>query len=203
MQIRRKSMFLTWELALWSTIAVLLAVWSASIVRNRATAMDVKGGSKSDTRYTWVGDDYPAYYPMEVQNVIMFPEDMVHYPIDGDDALEQWETQFPTHGDGWVCLGPERSNFALTMYHKLHCLGRLRLALEQGANRTYEVHAEHVQHCLNYLRMMTLCRADVTLEPVLDSHLTVDLTQPHLCRDWTQVYKEAERNVEQCRKQGT
>ena len=151
----------------------------------------------------WVGDDYPAYYPMEVRDVIMFPEDTVHYPINGEDALQQWETQFPTIGEGWVCLGPERRPFALTMYHQLHCLGRLRLALEDSANRTYEAQAEHVQHCLNYLRMMALCRADVTLEPVVDASLAVDLTQPHLCRDWVQVYDEASRNAEQCRKPRT
>ena len=137
---------------------------------------------------------------MEVRDAIMIPEDTVHYPINGGDALRQWETQFPTVGEGWVCLGPEHRPFALTMYHELHCLGRLRLALEDNANRTYETQAEHVQHCLNYLRMMVLCRADVTLEPVIDASLAVDLTQPHMCRDWVQVYEEASRNAEQCRK---
>ena len=137
---------------------------------------------------------------MEVRDVIMFPEDTVHYPISGDDALEQWETQFPALGQGWVCLGPGRRRFALTMYHELHCLGRLRVALGDGANRTQEVQDEHVQHCLNYLRMTALCRADITLEPVIDSSLAVDLTQPHLCRDWVQVYEEASRNVKECMK---
>ena len=140
---------------------------------------------------------------MDVRDAIMLPEDTVHYLINGDDAQQQWETQLPTIGEGWVCLGPERRPFALTMYHELHCLGRLRLALEDGANRTYEAQAEHVQHCLNYLRMMILCRADVTLEPVIDSSLAVDLTQAHMCRDWVQVYEEASKNAKECRKHRT
>ncbi|KAH0828814.1 hypothetical protein J3R83DRAFT_3262 [Lanmaoa asiatica] len=204
METPRKPISASWELALWSTIAILLAIWSASIVgKPFASTVDFKGGRTPDTHYSWVGDDYPAYYPMEVRDIIMFPEDTVHYPINGDDALQQWETQFPTLGKGWVCLGPERRPFALTMYHELHCLGRLRLALEDGVNRTYEAQDEHVQHCLNYLRMMALCRADVTLEPVIDASLSVDLTQPHLCRDWVQVYDEASRNWERCRKPRT
>jgi len=201
METPRKPSTVSWELALWSTTAILLAVWSAIIVRKPpGSPADPKGDRTPDMHYSWVGDDYPAYYPMEVRDAIMFPEDTVHYPISGDDALQQWETQFPIVGEGWVCLGPERRPFALTMYHELHCLGRLRLALEDSANRTYEAQAEHVQHCLNYLRMMTLCRADVTLEPVIDVSLAVDLTQPHMCRDWVQVYEEASRNAEQCRK---
>ncbi|KAF8120131.1 hypothetical protein EV363DRAFT_1458523 [Boletus edulis] len=204
MDTPRRPASISWELALWSTIAILLAIWSASIVRKPpGDTVDLTEERTSDTDYSWVGDDYPAYYPMEVRDVIMFPEDTVHYPINGDDALQQWKTQFPTIGEGWVCLGPERRPFALTMYHELHCLERIRLALEDSANRTYEARAEHVQHCLNYLRMMTLCRADVTLEPVIDASLAVDLAQPHLCRDWVQVYEEATRNAERCRKYGT
>ena len=223
MKTQRKPTSVSWELAVWSTIAILLAIWSASIVRKPlGSTVDIEGNRTPDTQYSqstnspesdskthrvfvtgWIGDDYPAYYPMEVRDAIMFPEDTVHYPINGDDALEQWKTQFPTLGEGWVCLGPQRRPFALTMYHELHCLGRLRLALEDSANRTYEAQAEHVQHCLNYLRMMTLCRADVTLEPVIDDSLSVDLTQPHLCRDWVQVYEEASRNAGQCRKHRT
>lgn len=172
----------------------------ARITVSLQTLAAQKTNSPCRSRTGWVGDDYPAYYPMEIRDAIMFPEDTVHYPINGDDALQQWETQFPTVGKGWVCLGPERRPFALTMYHELHCLGRLRVALEDSANRTYEAQAEHVQHCLNYLRMMTLCRADVTLEPVIDASLAVDLTQPHLCRDWVQVYEEASRAARQCRK---
>ena len=217
MERSRKLTSIPAELALWSTIAILLALWSAVLVgRYPGSRGIVKEDHTSNTYYSqsttshysdsnsvlmvtgWVGDDYPAYYPMEVRDAIMFPEDTLHYPINGNDALQQWETQFPMLGQGWVCLGPERRRFALTMYHELHCLGSLRLALEDSANRTYD--AEHVQHCLNYLRMMTLCRADVTLEPVIDATLAVDIMQPHLCRDWVQVYEEASRNAGQCMK---
>jgi hypothetical protein len=115
METPRKPSTVSWELALWSTTAILLAVWSAIIVRKPpGSPADPKGDRTPDMHYSqstnscnqdnkltmwacagWVGDDYPAYYPMEVRDAIMFPEDTVHYPISGDDALQQWETQFP------------------------------------------------------------------------------------------------------------
>ena len=53
METRRKPASVPWELALWSTIAILLAVWSAIIVRKPpGSLVDVKEDSTPDTYYS-------------------------------------------------------------------------------------------------------------------------------------------------------
>jgi hypothetical protein len=62
---------------------------------------------------------------------------------------------------------------------------------------------DHVNHCLSYLRSMTLCSADLTLEPV-DEHTesgemhrrynTEDST--YTCADWNAAYAQMRHNHE-------
>lgn len=61
----------------------------------------------------------------------------------------------------------------------------------------------HTQHCLNYVRQMLLCAANVRLEPVKvgrgtgEEGLKVDgLGLEHRCRDWSLIRKEVEENFE-------
>ena len=53
METPRKPSSVSWELALWSTTAILLAVWSAIIVRNPpGSPVDVKGDRTPDMHYS-------------------------------------------------------------------------------------------------------------------------------------------------------
>ena len=51
------------------------------------------------------------------------------------------------------------------------------------------------RHCLNYMRQMVLCRADLALDPVLgrgtEARVRPDTNQ---CVDWRRVYQELEKN---------
>lgn len=121
----------------------------------------------------------------------MVPEDTTHYQIyEGDGALE-WGSLFPP-GGGKVQLGPRNRTFEITMFHELRCLGSIREALAAQSFGD-PINAQSLQECFNYLREMTLCRADVTLEDVLDVHHSVNHAYPHVCKDWTTVYGEARR----------
>ena len=72
------------------------------------------------------------------------------------------------------------------MFHQIHCLHIIRLALINGPN-------DHSGHCLNFLRQAILCNSDTTLDPLvtdLDGMTTGTdgLGVMHVCRDWSQVY---------------
>ncbi|KZV85750.1 hypothetical protein EXIGLDRAFT_622699, partial [Exidia glandulosa HHB12029] len=88
-------------------------------------------------------------------------------------------------------LGPENRLFTLAMFHELHCLRELNWAF----SRSFTVH--HVRHCLTYLRHGVLCSADLTLEPgdFTERNFTYDrVGETHICRDWSAIYEEMERN---------
>lgn len=142
----------------------------------------------------WIDDDFPDNYPRAFRTVQLVPEDTEHYKIYGsadEQAFgdEEWESQFPL-GGGWVHLGPQNRSFSLTHWHALHCLGRIRQAMIHPSGPPYT----HTQHCLTYFRELALCRADLTLEPVLNAHGNVDSMYTHECKDWTALYYEVERN---------
>ncbi|KAH7922969.1 hypothetical protein BV22DRAFT_616083 [Leucogyrophana mollusca] len=168
----------------------LFAVWTTCLVTKITSIRD---DSVSANHYSWLEDDFPEFYPMMLDTVGLSPEETVHYSI---DAVEEWQAQFPLAGEGFVCLGPQKRIFALTMFHELHCLDRIRQTIVAGMRAP-----GHAQHCLNYMRMLVLCRADVTLEPIVYSpgKLGVDITRDRTCKDWTQVYREAERSWKQCK----
>ena len=137
----------------------------------------------------YIGDDYPAYYPLEMPDVWLTPENTIHYQIFTDDAEREWSSIFP-EGGGFLRLGPEGRLFGLALFHQLHCLARIRRAMNVRQS------SEHVHHCFNYLRQAILCEANPTIEPVIPilGRRSVNAEIPRVCRDWTQVYALVEEN---------
>jgi hypothetical protein len=81
---------------------------------------------------------------------------------------------------------PSGRMFGVSMFHQIHCLQMLRLALINGPS-------DHSGHCLNFLRQAILCNSDITLDPLLDDSegavkSTDGMGVTHVCRDWSQVY---------------
>lgn len=121
-----------------------------------------------------------------------------------------WSSIIPL-GHGFVRLGENRTFYAVSMYHQMHCLNSIR-KLFNGRNASRASHdGDHALHCLTYLRQMVLCSADVTLEPAF-SALNVDgrKTQAaygtgvtHQCRDWVQVREFVEKNYVDTRDEET
>jgi len=102
----------------------------------------------------------------------------------------EWTSLFPS-GHGFIYLGAHRREFTISMFHQLHCINNIRLALGPRPAPLY-----HVQHCMNYLRQMILCASNTRLEPMSrrlkeKSNVTgVDgLGLTHVCRDWGVVYQ--------------
>ncbi|PIL23329.1 hypothetical protein GSI_14640 [Ganoderma sinense ZZ0214-1] len=126
--------------------------------------------------YSFVGEDYPMYFPLDIRHVLLVPEDTVHYGIVSPDADAEWES-IPPPGKGFVHLGGGRT-FGIALYHQMHCLD-----------------TKHVHHCFNYLREAILCEADTAIEPGMPTSSwssDVDgagmMGSGRTCKDWTQVY---------------
>ncbi|KAF8514426.1 hypothetical protein BU17DRAFT_68362 [Hysterangium stoloniferum] len=137
-------------------------------------------------KYSFKGEDYPTYYPIDLPPVSLTPENTIHYQIYSIDAASEWASIFPD-GGGFVYLGPRKRPFGLALFHQMHCLSRIRLAMAERDS------SEHVHHCFNYLRQAILCDANPTIEPVVPilGRRSVNAEVPRVCRDWTRVYELA------------
>jgi hypothetical protein len=141
----------------------------------------------------WVTDDFPEFWQVEADEIAMVVEESTRYSIIGIDAKEDWASNSPA-GFGYLRVGPEKRHYALDLAHQLHCLRNLRAGL--AGNHAPEM-LWHVQHCLNFLRMMMMCSPNLTLEPadVLERDFEVHRTgATHVCRDWRQYFEKMEEN---------
>ncbi|KAJ7781724.1 hypothetical protein DFH07DRAFT_900913 [Mycena maculata] len=134
-----------------------------------------------------LGAAVPDYFPTELPDTVLTPENTVHFQIYPDSAAEEWASIFPP-GDGFVQFGTTGEIFGVALFHQMHCLGRIREAM---ASRKSTI---HVHHCFNYLRQIILCEANPTIEPVIPiiGRRSVNAEVPRVCKDWTQVYRVLE-----------
>ncbi|KAJ6602431.1 hypothetical protein DFH09DRAFT_899992 [Mycena vulgaris] len=122
----------------------------------------------------------------------MMVEDTVRYRYPSYEAPKEWAYASPSgagtyHADGQLSL-------FVSMLHQYHCietfgqqLTRTRKASDWG----------HLQHCLNYMREMTLCHPDLTLEPgdfTQRNFTTEHGGTIHVCRDLDPVYNSLRSN---------
>ena len=154
---------------------------------------------------TWIaayrGRDYPRAWPLPpLGPVHLSHEDSVHYSLETDLGVSEWNATLPSGGTV-IHLGPDGRPFTVSMFHQLHCLDKMRRAVVSPPSSEWE--SWHTQHCLNYVRQMLLCAASVRLEPVKvapgkgQEGLKVDgLGLQHECRDWSALREAVEANHE-------
>ncbi|KAJ3753850.1 hypothetical protein EV360DRAFT_52726 [Lentinula raphanica] len=155
------------------------------------------------------GHDHPQTIPGAdiLHPVLLTVEDSQNFQLAGYESDPQWEI---VGGDAWgyVRLKPVNAGtspvdgdfsnnhkrmFVVTMFHELHCLRLLNLAFD----KSNVVGDHHIIHCLNYLRQMAMCDADLTIE-VYDwekQYKTIAKEgSTHVCRDWMQVIGLVDKN---------
>lgn len=140
------------------------------------------------------GHDYPPNLPLPIplSTTLLTVEESQSYALAGLDSDEEWAA-LGGLAFGYVRLPTpygQRRMFVTTMFHELHCLRLLNLAFDES----HIISDHHIAHCLNYLRQMALCDADLTLEYAgwEESARTEGAT--HICRDWTYVYEFVDAN---------
>ncbi|KAJ3561849.1 hypothetical protein NP233_g9946 [Leucocoprinus birnbaumii] len=149
--------------------AAVSSVFALSSIMNLITAYRLP-----EREYSYVGDDYPAYYPLsKKRKVATAMDESVHYGIFEQEAAEQWAS------------------------NQVKGRGVMRWALSGN----YDEYAQgHVQHCLNYLRQQILCSPNLTLEPaniLTRDHDVERAGAIHVCNDWRILYEELGVNWEE------
>jgi len=148
---------------------------------------------------SWLTKPLPiAHLPME---------NTVHYDLGTDLGILEWNNATlpgPNHdGVVWLTMkGGERRPFTFSLFHQLRCLNIVRESLLARRHPPYTKPSRLATHCMNYIRQMVLCRADLTLEsarhPRGPNTVVSDVT--HICRDWSVIWDEVEGNESYHRK---
>ncbi|OAX37301.1 hypothetical protein K503DRAFT_693579 [Rhizopogon vinicolor AM-OR11-026] len=173
--------------AIFACISVLAVVTIANVIFALHTTSVLNSILPSTPHvHTYIGEDHPSQLPVELPSVgLELESGEGHFSLYDDD---DWGTLFPS--DGFVALGPNNRTFLVSLYHQFHCLDVIRVGYV--VNRTHA--AEHIQHCLRYLRQALLCHADTTLEVDIPQISKIDgklyhtangVGSVHRCRDWT------------------
>jgi len=114
-----------------------------------------------------------------------------HYQLSGPTADAEWAALAPHNGI--LHLGPQRRPYSVSLFHQLRCLDIIRRDIAVESLPPEE--SKLSRHCLNYMRQMVLCRADLAVDPVLgrglEARVRADTNQ---CVDWRRVYEELEKN---------
>jgi len=144
--------------------------------------------------YTYLGDDYPERWPIDIPDTLMASDNSMRFQLDTPDGIAEWSSIVP--GSGLVYLGPHWQPYTISLFHQLRCLDIIRDAMVRDHGNGTEGPTPLARHCLNYVKQMVLCRGDLQLEPFLaPSHIApIDLYGTYECKDWGVVYEAAERN---------
>ncbi|KJA18985.1 hypothetical protein HYPSUDRAFT_144239, partial [Hypholoma sublateritium FD-334 SS-4] len=139
------------------------------------------------------GNDYPRTWAIgkEVQEQVLTPfESSVHFNFRAEMANATWDSQFPRNG--LIRLGAHQEIFSISMFHQLRCISLIRSDIFQLHSSNYTTAINPLSgHCLNYLRQMVLCRADIDLEHLTLIHIPITELQPneHRCTNWKLIYQ--------------
>lgn len=104
-----------------------------------------------------------------------------------------WNEALP-HEFAQVYLGKPPLPYVASMFHTLHCTRMLLDSLNGTMPTVGTLRALHLTHCVNYVRQMTLCQADATLEEVAHSGNRHGTPGNRKCRDWGKVLRSTEEH---------
>ncbi|KAI0258333.1 hypothetical protein BC834DRAFT_975246 [Gloeopeniophorella convolvens] len=155
----------------------------------------------SEAAYSWVGDNYPLFYPMDpLRPVSMTLHETVHYSLNANDtisATDWFAMRQQPKGSGFARFGPEKLIILPVVIHQLHCLHVISVAFTIPSH-SYAAPG-HLQHCFNYLRQTLLCGALDTLEEgdFMEKNYETDrIGDTLICEDWEQLFEDIDGNYE-------
>lgn len=106
-----------WQSALLYTFGFLIVVLNISTaLLNYTTQRPQRRTLRS---YSFKGDDYPAYYPIDLGAATLTPEDTRHYHVWANESAREFGLAFPRSG-GFLVLGPDKRPFGVALYHQMH-----------------------------------------------------------------------------------
>ncbi|KAF8155880.1 hypothetical protein B0H34DRAFT_798974 [Crassisporium funariophilum] len=133
------------------------------------------------------------FSPARVSPVAMIVDTTAHYQLDAEDSSEEFFSLLPSGGHA-VYVADESGNpkkHTVTLFHQLKCLDIIRREYIRDPPRPVPM---DTQHCMNYLHQTLLCNLNTGVESTKNALATASRSYQSVCKDWTEVYKEAERN---------
>lgn len=87
-------------------------------------------------------------------------------------------------------MGPMLEGYIISYYHEMHCLAYIfaQYGYRKLGKPTDSIVDEHVIHCIDYMRLSSMCTSDTTLE----GGLPYGDWGTHQCRDYTALQSWAE-----------
>jgi hypothetical protein len=139
----------------------------------------------------YIGTDYPRTWDIGfLPPIRMNIESTKHYQLSGYNADGEWAALAPNNGA--LYLGSHRQPFSISLFHQLRCLDIIR---RDVAEVLPQEESRLSRHCLNYMRQMVLCRADLAVDPVMGRELEAEVrAETNQCVDWRRVYQKLEEN---------
>lgn len=174
-------------------------------LNNNHSTFDIPSSlSTSHPDLAYTGLDFPSNWPLPPLDDIHMPrEDSVHYTFDKPLGVAEWKAMLPS-GDGLLRLGQSGEVFSIGLFHQLRCLDIVREAVvdvfahPEKATMEEDAQPPLVQHCMDFLREMVLCHADMTTLNVKVVHPgrghVKDSDNTHQCKDFSALFAAAEEN---------
>lgn len=113
-------------------------------------------------------------------------------------ALDPKEAkQIPASHIAPIWYDGEHEFFELSVFHNLHCLNEIRLALAGNshgyARDSLHEGTAHLDHCVDQIRQALMCHADLTPVPMLPiagapNNLALGNGEMHTCRDFDAIW---------------
>ncbi|KAJ7097075.1 hypothetical protein B0H15DRAFT_902421 [Mycena belliarum] len=110
-----------------------------------------------------------------------------HYQFNSAEADAEYRNLVPTGGH---VVHVEGRPYTVALFHQMRCLDIIR---QQCVGHTQDI-SPLTRHCLLYLRQTIICQSNPRLESVRNTVGSANRRYDAVCRDWTVVYGEAERN---------
>ncbi|KAG6038305.1 hypothetical protein E4U41_004355 [Claviceps citrina] len=134
--------------------------------------------------------------------------------IDGRNTTQIWDDIYPSawiavpdpsrvgfgggvnmrrHGEDPSAWDAKAEGFSVAVMHQVHCVAVIKhsfMVYREDKTCRRDVDAEHIDHCVEYLRQAIMCHGDMTLErPSSQTYPqgTTGWGNVHRCRDWDQL----------------
>jgi hypothetical protein len=119
-------------------------------------------------------------------------------------ALEESETnQIPPSHISPTWYNGEHNFMELSVFHNLHCLNEIRLALSPGRDVEHKHERDlfhqgtvHLDHCVDQIRQALMCHADLTPVPMQQieglENTLIGNGEEHTCRDFDAIWQWVE-----------
>ncbi|TFY78125.1 hypothetical protein EWM64_g5885 [Hericium alpestre] len=180
-----KASFTTLILAALSIFSIYTTYLLYSLTRQIDTNSLSRWQGKLDVEaFTFVGDDFPDYLPIEMGYVRV-------------ERGKEWPPiSMPfEEADGSYRIGPQNRTFTIAMFHELHCLDAIEDIIVREEYPPVDL--RHLQHCFNFLRLWGLCEPDLTLESgdfVQQGPFRNLVASTRTCRNWDDLHQELVQN---------